>query len=99
MSMTLSQPPRRSFLSILREFICRLLCGEQQEPPKPDRALISFVPGHVNILAEFPPDLELKETDIVARVQSKLDQLRQADPDARELFEKVILVPERGKIL
>src|SRR6266545_405039 len=70
---------REGFFGTIRRIICRLLCDEGPPPPPPgpppQEKTISFAPGHVGILAEYPPDLELTKQEIVKRVGDRLDRL------------------------
>lgn len=68
--MTASQRPRTSLRSTLRHLICRLVCDDDRQPPKPE--IVAFVPGEICILADYPPDLDLSKQKIVELARSNL---------------------------
>src|SRR5689334_19507219 len=89
--MSASQQSGKGFLSTLRRIICRLVCDDT--PPPPKIRPITFEPGKVVILTEFPPGLELTPRQIVDRVSGRIAKL-QLDPKIR-----INLAPERVIVL
>jgi hypothetical protein len=99
--MKSTQPPpsgcRSIFLHILRAWLDKL----DPRPPtrcKPDRPIITFVPGHIGVLAEYPTTLKLNEKEIVRRVQIMFAKLSRRE-DILWSAERVIILTGKDRTL
>ncbi len=98
--MTSTQPPsgcRSIFWHILRALLDK--CDPR--PPrrcKPDRPIITFMPGHIGVLAEYPTTLKLDEKEIVRRVQISFAKLSQRE-DVLWSAERVTILAGKDRTL
>jgi hypothetical protein len=99
--MQSTQRPPEGYRSILRHIMRRLIDQIDPQPTvicPPGRPVITFVPGHIGVVAVYPSKLDIDEKDVIGRIRSALSQI-QIREDINWTTERVTILRGRDQTL
>jgi hypothetical protein len=99
--MKSTQPPPKGCLPIFLHILRAWLDKRDPRPPTPCppvRPVTTFIPGHIGVLAQYPPTLQLNEKEVVRRIQIAFAKLSRRE-DVLWSAERVIILAGKDRTL